>query len=123
MAGPDLGRRGPTGCLDLEIVKETVELRETIKCLEGKLKAQKETKVKAQKVASKWRRRNQTQVQQESKEIRNLSEQVLHLEIENDMIREELAKFLEDKEVKTFQDGRYKDKVREVILGSFCYKC
>ena len=38
---------------------------------------------------------------------------MLHLEIENDIIREELAKFLEDKEVKTFQDGRYKDEVRE----------
>ena len=30
------------------------------------------------------------------------------------MIREELANFLEDKEVETFQDGRYKDEVREV---------
>ena len=30
------------------------------------------------------------------------------------MVREEQAKFLEYKEVETFQDSRYKDKVREV---------
>ena len=105
----------------IKAAKERLQLAEKLKnvkiSLEGELKTQKETKIKAQRVASKWRRRETSMKWTESHLVKKLSEDVHYLENENEMMRVQLEEILNEREISTFEGGRYRDEVREVCYS------
>ena len=56
-------------------------------------------------------------MREESNLVQKLNDEVLHLENENEVIREQLAEILDGKEVSAFKDGQYCDEVQEVCYS------
>ena len=50
-------------------------------------------------------------MREESNLVQKLNDELLHLENENEVIREQLAEILDGKAVSAFKDGRYYDEV------------
>ena len=87
----------------IKAAMERFQLAEKLKnvkiSLEGKLKTQKKTKIKAQRVASKWRQRETSMKWTESHLVKKLSEDVLYLENENEMMQVQLEEILNEREI------------------------
>ena len=86
-----------------------------------KVKCEKIKKVRAQKIASKYRRKTQLSrqscTQAESAEVKKLTTEVYYLENKNEEMKEQIADILDGKAVKTFQDGRYSNVMCEVCYS------
>ena len=56
-------------------------------------------------------------MREESNLVQKLNDEVLHLENENEVIREQLAEILDGKAVSAFKDGQHHDEVPEVCYS------
>ena len=97
--------------------KEATEFRENVEKLQERLKTQKTLKLRAQKVASKWRLKEQTEERKVSETIEQLNDEVIELHNENADLRDQLQAFLDDDEIASFENGKYKDEVRQVYYS------
>ena len=84
--------------------KEATEFRETVEKLQEKMRTQKTLKLRAQKVASKWRRKEQTEERKISEAIEKLNDEVIELQNENADLRDQLQAFLDDDEIASFEN-------------------
>ena len=66
-----------------ESVQQATKLTENVEKLQEKVITEKTLKLRAQKVASKWRRKEQTEERNVSKEIEELNDEVIELQNEN----------------------------------------
>ena len=92
-------------------------LKQKFSSMTVKMKEVKKSKLKAQKVASKWRRKKQTEEHQESCLVEKLNNEVIQLEEENETLHDKIQSFLEGEEITAFKDGKYVDEVREVYCS------
>ena len=97
--------------------KEAMELRENVEKLQGEVIVEKKLKLRAQKVASKWRRKEQTEERKVSEAIEKLNDEVIELQNENADLRDQLQAFLDDDEIASFENGKYTDEVRQVYYS------
>ena len=97
--------------------KEAIELRGNVEKLQEKVIVEKTLKLRAQKVASKWRRKEQTEERKVSEAIEKLNDEVIELQNENADLRDQLQAFLDDHEIASFENGKYKDEVRQVYYS------
>ena len=100
-----------------ESVQQATKLTENVEKLQEKVITEKTLKLRAQKVASKWRRKEQTEERNVSKEIEELNDEVIELQNENADLRDQLQAFLDDDEIASFENGKYKDDVRQVYYS------
>ena len=73
--------------------------------------------MRAQKRASKWKRKEHTLVREENKKVQRLNDEVLYLQNENEKMKEKIEEILNGKCARTFHGGRYSDVVREVCYS------
>ena len=66
-----------------ESVQQATQLTENVEKLQEKVITEKTLKLRAQKVASKWRRKEQTEERNVSKAIEVLNDEVIELQNEN----------------------------------------
>ena len=83
---------------------------------EHQIESEKPLKVRAQKQASKWKRKEYTVVREENKMMQILNVEVHYLENENEK-KKKIEEILNGKAARTFQGGRYSDVVWEL-----CYE-
>ena len=98
-------------------VQQATQLTENVEKLQEKVITEKTLKLRAQKVASKWRRKEQTEERNVSKAIEELNDEVIELQNENADLRDQLQAFLDDDEIASFENGKYKDDVRQVYYS------
>ena len=85
---------------------EAEQLKQEVSSMTEKIKEVKKSKLKAQKMASKWRRKKQTEEHQESLLVEKLNNEVIQLEEENETLRDQIQSFLEDDEITAFKDEK-----------------
>ena len=100
-----------------ESVQQATQLTENVEKLQEKVITEKTLKLRAQKVASKWRRKEQTEERNVSKAIEELNDEGIELQNENADLRDQLQAFLDDDEIASFENGKYKDDVRQVYYS------
>ena len=100
-----------------ESVQQATQLTENVEKLQEKVITEKTLKLRAQKVASKWRQKEQTEERNISKAIEELNDEVIELQNENADLRDQLQAFLDDDEIASFENGKYKDDVRQVYYS------
>ena len=83
-------------------VQQATQLTENVEKLQEKVITEKTLKLRAQKVASKWRRKEQTEERNVSKAIEELNDEVIELQNENADLRDQLQAFLDDDEIASF---------------------
>ena len=96
------------------IIQEARDVQEE---LQSKMNLEKSPKLKAQKKASKWKRKDHTIAHRESKLVQKLTDEIIHLESENENLQDQLQKFMDDEEIKSFEGGRYSDEVQQVYYS------
>ena len=106
---------------EAEITKKNLVIQKLKEKYSAKVKKEKIRKLRAQKVASKLRQRDQCKkqahTQDESSKVKKLTAEVHYLENQNQEMKEQIADILDGKAVKTFQDGRYSDVMCEVCYS------
>ena len=90
------------------IIQEAKDIKEK---LEGKMKLKKASKLKAQRKASRLKMKDHITAHKESELVQKLSDEIIHLENENDYLSNQLQQFMEDEQVKSFEGGRYSDEL------------
>ena len=93
------------------------EARDVQEELQSKMNLEKSSKLKAQKKASKWKRKDHTIAHRESTLVQKLTDEIIHLESENENLQIQLQKFMDDEEIKLFEGGRYSDEVQQVYYS------
>ena len=73
--------------------------------------------MRAQKRASKWKRKEHTLAHEENKKVQRLNDEVLYLQNENEKMKEKIEEILNGKCARTFHGCRYNDVVREVCYS------
>ncbi len=107
--------------------QEISNLKSSNEVVSAKLEAALQEKRNAQKLTSKYRTmvRNAKKNENPNSQIAELKEEVRLLENENEQLKERLNEFLTEKQISTFEEGRYTDEVRETYyklrsLGVAC---
>ena len=84
------------------IIQEAKDIKEK---LEGKMKLEKASKLKAQKKASRLKMKDHTTACKQSEPVQKLSDEIIHLENKNDNLQDQLQQFMEDEQVKSLKEG------------------